>query len=153
VNLTSTEGDTPPVAITTPRLLLCDDSPIERMALAMLLRREGYAVDETGDGVSTIAFLQNRPVNLLLLDLEMDRGDGFSVLSYLQQHNRGLPVILLTGLPADEIQHRMHTLPTQELPPLFLKPIDIDRLLEVMDMQLSGELSADGAPTAESSDQ
>ena len=78
------------------------------MALGLLLRHEGYRVDETGDGHSTIAFIKNRPVDLLLLDLEMDGGDGFTVLKYLQEHHRSLPVVLLSGLPADAARWLEH---------------------------------------------
>ena len=43
-----------------PRLLLCDDSPIERLALAHYLRTQGYKVDEAGDGNAALFFL-NKP--------------------------------------------------------------------------------------------
>src|SRR5262245_45534389 len=108
------------------RLLLCDDSPVERMALAHYLRRAGYEVDEAGDGESAIAQLQNREVDAVLLDLQMPGMNGFDVLSYLQKHRRALPVILLSGMPLDQIQQEIHSLPTHELPPLFLKPVDLD---------------------------
>ena len=49
-------------------------------------------------------------------------------------------MILLSGMPVDAIQHQMHVLPTQELPPLMLKPIDLEQLLNVVDLQLSGQL-------------
>jgi len=31
-------------------------------------------------------------------------------------------------------------MPTPELPPLFLKPVDVDQLLQMIQLQLSGEL-------------
>ncbi len=40
-----------------PRLLLCDDSPVERLALAHYLRGAGYNVDEAGDGASALQHL------------------------------------------------------------------------------------------------
>jgi len=129
-----------------PLLLLCDDSPVERMALAHYLRRQGYAVDEAGDGQSAIEHLKNREVDLVLLDLQMPGVDGFDVLSYLQQHRRGLPVILLSGMPLDQIQQKIHGLPMRELPPLFLKPVDLEQLLQVLELQLSGQLPDLDAP-------
>jgi len=128
------------------RIMLCDDSPVERMALAHYLRRRGYEVDEAGDGESAIAHLKNREVNLVLLDLQMPEVDGFEVLNYLQSHRRALPVILLSGMPVDQIQQKMHGLLTRELPPLFLKPVDLDQLLEVLELQLNGELPAVDEP-------
>jgi CheY-like chemotaxis protein len=128
-----------------PRLLLCDDSPVERMALGHYLRRSGYEVDEAGDGETAISQLQNREVDAILLDLQMPGMNGFDVLSYLQKHRKGLPVILLSGMPLDQIQQEIHGLPSRELPPLFLKPIDLDQLMQVLDLQLRGELPAPDA--------
>src|SRR4051794_23801320 len=88
-----------------PRLLLCDDSPIERLALAHYLRANGYQVDEAGDGTSALYFLKNRTIDLLLLDLQVPEVNGFDVLNYVTEHRRSLPVILLSGMPPDEIQH------------------------------------------------
>ena len=124
----------------TPRLLLCDDSPIERLALAHYLRSQGYRVDEAGDGKAALYFLKHRPVDLLLLDLQMPDVDGFDVLNYIDEHRRALPVILLSGMPPDEIQDKIASLRTRELPPLLIKPVDPDQVVEMVEIQLSGEL-------------
>jgi CheY-like chemotaxis protein len=121
-------------------ILLADDSTIERQALGHYLRRHGYEVEECEDGRSVISHLQSNEVDLLLLDLQMPNVDGFEVLNYLQKHRRGLPVVLLSGMPVDLIQLKMHGLSHQELPPLFLKPVDLDQLLAVLDLQITGEL-------------
>lgn len=128
-------SDMPPAA---PRLLVADDSTVERLALAHFLRRSGYDVTEAADGYSALAHLKNSEIDLLVLDLNMPQGDGFEVISYLQAHRRSLPVILLSGMPLNEIQHKMHRLPQQELPPLLLKPIDTDQLIQMVELQLSG---------------
>ena len=39
----------------------------------------------------------------------------------------------------------MAAFPSRELPPLFLKPIDLDQLMQVLDLQLRGELPAPDA--------
>jgi DNA-binding response OmpR family regulator len=108
--------------------------------LSHYLRRQGYDVEECPDGRSTISYLKDNEIDLLLLDLQMPNVDGFEVLNYLQKHRRGLPVVLLSGMPVDLIQLKMHGLSHQELPPLFLKPVDLDQLIAVLDLQLSGAL-------------
>lgn len=133
-----------------PRLLLCDDSAVERQALANLLRRSGYTVEEVTDGEAALVHIKHRPVDAVLLDLNMPDVDGFAVLSYLQEHRRALPVILLSGMPPDKIQPKINSLPSPELPPLLIKPIDPDQLLTLIELQLSGELptSLSKAPPA-----
>ena len=130
--------NTPDVAL--PRILLCDDSDVERRALSRVLRDAGLAVDEAADGDAAIAHVKHRPVDLVLLDLHMPGTDGFEVLSYLQEHRRALPVILLSGMPLNKIQHKIHCLPSHELPPLLIKPINSEQLLGLVDLQLSGQL-------------
>src|SRR5581483_7858776 len=136
-------------AVHAARLLLCDDSPVERMALGHYLRSAGYNVDEAGDGQSALLHLKHRPVDLLLLDLHMPAVDGFDVLTYLQKHRPGLPVILLSGMPVNQIQHKMHGLPHPELPPLLIKPVDPEQVLEIVEMQLAGELPDTGEARGE----
>jgi two-component system capsular synthesis sensor histidine kinase RcsC len=122
------------------RLLVCDDSPIERLALARFLQQIGYEVSEASDGAAAIAHIKQKHVDLVLLDLQMVGHDGFEALAYIQEHHAALPVILLSGMPLDQIQHKMGRLPKQELPPLLLKPVDPDQLLQIVALQLSGEL-------------
>ena len=123
-----------------PQLLVADDSQVQRSALSSFLRKRGYAVAEAGDGQAAVRHLQNSPVDLLLLDLNMPQGDGFEVLSYLQEHRRSLPVILLSGMPVDDIQRKMNRLPERQLPPLLLKPVDPEQLITVVELQLSGQM-------------
>ena len=128
---------------TAARLLLCDDSTTERRALAHFLRDNGFEVDEASDGDAAIVHVKNNPCDLILLDLNMPGADGFDVLSYLQEHRRALPVILLSGMALSKIQHKIHGLPTHELPPLLIKPIDPQQLLGLVDLQLSGQIPPD----------
>jgi CheY-like chemotaxis protein len=122
------------------QVLLVDDSPVERAGLGKYLVNVGYQVEEAGDGASAINHLKTREVGAVLLDLNMPGTDGFEVLKYLQEHRRSLPVVLLSGMPLHLIQHRMHVLPTHELPPLLIKPIDPEQLLGLLELQLAGGL-------------
>jgi CheY-like chemotaxis protein len=97
-------------------------------------------VDEVADGAAALEHLKNHEVDIVLLDLEMPGVDGFEVLSHLQKNRRGLPVILLSGMPLDQIQHHIHDLPTHALPPLFLKPVDLESLLTLVEFELGGGL-------------
>ena len=120
---------------------------MERMGVGVLLRRAGYEVAEVGDGKSAVVELKKGDIDLLLLDLQMPDMDGFDVLGYVQNHRPGLPVILLSGMSLDQIQHKMHNLPTQELPPLLIKPVDPGQLLQVVSLQLNGG-AGEGRTTA-----
>jgi two-component system OmpR family response regulator len=129
-----------------PQLLVADDSPLQRRALCGFLRQNGYEVSEASDGDAVVRHLKECTVDLLLLDLNMPDGDGFDVLRYLQEHRRALPVILLSGMPLDQIQHEMHRLREKELPLLLLKPVDPLQLIQMVELQLSGQMPGQQTP-------
>lgn len=130
-----------PVSVhSTPRLLVADDSAVQRMALCTFLRRSGYDVSEADDGDGVIEHLKGCPVDLLLLDLQMPRSDGFEVLAYVREHRRALPVILLSGLPVEEIQRSMHRSHQHDLPSLLFKPVDPEQLLQIVELHLTGQI-------------
>ena len=122
------------------RLLLVDDSEIERSALGTILRRRDYEVDEAADGNAALLLLKKRAYDLLLLDLQLPGVDGFDILAFIQQSLPDLPVIVLSGLPFEEIGDGLHRIPGGELPPLIFKPVDTTQLMQVVDLKLSGEL-------------
>ena len=122
------------------RILLCDDSATERASLAQILRREGYDVDEAADGAAALTLLKGRKYDLMLLDLQMPGVDGFDVLAYVQRQKPDLPVVVLSGLPPEEIGDGLQRLPDHELPPSLLKPIDVRQLFQVIELKLAGEL-------------
>ncbi|HLI65605.1 MAG TPA: response regulator [Caulobacteraceae bacterium] len=81
------------------RLLFVDDDPILREFAAVHLASETVEVRTVGDGDEALAMLGEWPVDLMLLDLEMPRVDGFEVLERLAANpaHRDLPVIVVTG--------------------------------------------------------
>ena len=123
-----------------PSVLVVDDSRTIREGMRDLLADRGYAVETAADGAEALDALQVGQVDLLILDLQMPNTDGFAVLERLSQVGHRTPVVLLSGLPAAAIQDRLGELRAQKLPPLFLKPVDFDQLLGVVDLMLSGDL-------------
>lgn len=123
-----------------PRLLICEDAPIERAGLAYLLRLRGYDVCESADGDTAIQSLTEGKFDLLLLDLSLPGIDGFDVLRFVQKQKPETRVILLSGTSPEKIQERLTDLPGHVLPPLLLKPVDPEQVYDLVEMQLSGQL-------------
>jgi len=79
------------------RLAVLDDERRMVDILAMVLRREGYAVDVFTHPDAALDALRAEPFDLLLTDLKMPGTDGLSVLQRVKAMNPELPVILLTA--------------------------------------------------------
>ena len=76
-----------------------DDDPILREFAGVHLASDTAEVRTAVDGEEALAMLADWPADLVLLDLEMPRLDGFQVLERLSESEayRHLPVIVVTG--------------------------------------------------------
>jgi DNA-binding response OmpR family regulator len=79
-------------------LVVEDDVPL-RDALAYNLRAEGYQVLTTGDGVSALSIVRQKPVSLVLLDLMLPRLDGLEVCRQLRSkpETADIAILMLTA--------------------------------------------------------
>ena len=86
------------------KILIVDDDSSVRLALATLLRREGYEVCDESDGVAALAACASFRPDIILLDILMPGVDGFEVCRRIKAtpETRLTPVVLITGLSATE---------------------------------------------------
>jgi DNA-binding NtrC family response regulator len=80
----------------TPTILVVDDEPLIRFALAERLTEEGYRVIEAVTAASALARSVDG-VDLVLLDYKLPDGDGIEVLKRLKERDPDALVILLTA--------------------------------------------------------
>jgi two-component system phosphate regulon response regulator PhoB len=86
-------------------LVVEDDAPFRRLACAVL-GRAGYRTCQAADGEEALQVLAQRPVSLVLLDVDLPKVNGGGVLHGLAIHPlcRNVPVILMTALGDAEIE-------------------------------------------------
>src|SRR6195952_3596973 len=61
------------------RILIVDDEANHRRSLSISLRMEGYEVVEAADGEHALAAIAEQPVDIVICDLMMPRGDGLEL--------------------------------------------------------------------------
>jgi two-component system response regulator HydG len=83
-------------------LLLVDDDIAHRTMLKAHLASEGYGVIEADDGDVAVHLTRERDVDLVLLDLKMQRMDGLEALVEIHKHKSELPVIIITAFSSVE---------------------------------------------------
>lgn len=86
------------------KILIADDSPVLRRAVTKLLEREGYDVVTAEDGVEGITkFYRERP-DLVLLDVQMPKLNGYVVCRLIKEDPAAatVPVLILTVRDSDE---------------------------------------------------
>jgi len=85
------------------RILLVDDHPLTRSALAGLLRHQGFeVVGEAADGEEAVAAAGALHPDLVLLDLSMPGLDGLSALPLLREAAPDCEVVVLTASGTEE---------------------------------------------------
>ncbi len=136
------------MTVAEPKILIVDDDANLLESLSLRLRHEGYDVLTAMDGCRGLVRAQMESPDLLILDIHMPLGDGFSIQEGLQRMTGPWPpVIYLTGdksLRSD--------LTAKKLGPIAVihKPFDKDQFLDIVRRAL---VSSPGDKSAARSDQ
>jgi type II secretory ATPase GspE/PulE/Tfp pilus assembly ATPase PilB-like protein/ActR/RegA family two-component response regulator len=91
------------------RVLLVEDEESLRRVMKDLLEREGFIVFEAADGVVALDEVDRLAPDLVVLDLNLPRLDGYGVLSHLRARpaTQRLPVIVLTAKGDEDSEVRV----------------------------------------------
>ena len=79
------------------RVLLVDDEPLFRSALARILRPEGHVIAEADRPDAIEAALQDPQLDVVLLDLFLEHDSGLQWLGRIKQEHPELEVVIVTG--------------------------------------------------------
>ena len=112
-----------------PTIMVVDDSLTVRKITSRLLVRSGYQVETAKDGVDALEKLKEIVPDVMLLDIEMPRMDGFELTKLMRsdEKTRGVPIIMITSRAADK--HRDHAMGLG-VNAYLGKPFQEDELLE-----------------------
>lgn len=99
-----------------PRILIVDDSPMDRQLAARILQKYPGWTDlapenhlkifEASDGADALGAVERDQPDLILTDLNMPVMNGFQLVEEVRLRHRGVPVILMTAQGSDEIAIR-----------------------------------------------
>jgi DNA-binding response OmpR family regulator len=115
-------------------ILIADDDPHITAALSRRLEANHYQVLTAADGFEAmIMMLEERP-DLVLLDICMPIGIGFSVAERMREHHLDIPIIFLTALKTPGLRETARRVGAAG----FLeKPYDPQELLDLIEKTLS----------------
>jgi len=83
------------------KILIVDDEPLIRDALAFKLTKEGYEVETAEDGEKAIEKIENESFDIVISDVMMPFVSGFELLKILKERGTQAPVLLLTSLNSE----------------------------------------------------
>lgn len=113
------------------KILIVDDERDIVRALTIRLRSSGYSPVVAFDGAQGIFMAHKKRPKLILLDIRMPAGDGFSVAEKLKESRRTsrIPIIFLTGSPERDAEEKARDLGGRYF---IRKPYDSEELLDAI---------------------
>jgi len=118
------------------RVLIVDDEANAVSALAALLGEEGIETIEATSAEQALTKASGRPLDLVLLDVEMPKMSGVALLRQLRRSHPQLPAVIISGVGpgAESLKEPLETQSVAYLP----KPLQIDQLLATISQLLAG---------------
>jgi CheY-like chemotaxis protein len=152
-NSRQTHLDTPGSPSTGKRVLIVDDDAVVRLVTSRVLRNRGYEVMTAADCSEAIAAIAESRPDIILLDLNFPADiasgggiswDGLDLMFWLRRlkNTRGARFIIITN---SDSQQRLHSALDAGAVGFFHKPINHERLVELIDRELkpgSSEMSS-----------
>jgi len=120
------------------KILIVDDERDIVKGLMIRLQGAGYEVVTAFDGAQGVFMAHKEKPDLILLDIRMPAGDGFSVAQRLKRsiHTFTIPVIFLTGSPEKNAEEKAMALGARFY---VKKPYDPEGLLDAIKRALEKE--------------
>lgn len=87
--------------MTSELILLVDDEPSIVKLARMYLERDGFRVQEAGDGEEALAAINKQQPALIVLDVMLPKLDGFEICRKLRTSGDQTPIIMLTARDED----------------------------------------------------
>ena len=124
-----------------PTILVVDDSVTVRKVTSRFLERQGLNAIVAKDGIDAMEILQELTPDLMLLDIEMPRMDGFEVATQVRNNQRlqQIPIIMITSRTGDK--HRTRAFETG-VDDYMGKPFQENELLEKIQALLDIKIEA-----------
>ena len=123
---------TPPL----PHVLVAEDNTLVADAMRLLFEETGHRVTTAGTIVDAVRVASSDPVDLLLLDLGLEDGDGLEVLDQLRARGATPKVaVALTGRDEPEVIERCRAAGCRDV---LLKPVPVSDLLRKSREWLNG---------------
>ena len=112
------------------KILVIEDEPVSMQITTRKLQDNGYAVTAAADGEDAIALLKTNIFDLIFLDIQMPRMNGYTFIGELRKHANPevakIPVVVLTAHDKMEPIFKRHGVKGY-----ILKPLKIDELLNI----------------------
>ncbi|MFL2795987.1 MAG: chemotaxis protein CheW [Paracoccaceae bacterium] len=120
------------------KILVVDDSKMQRKRICEFLQIQGYNTEEAGDGFEALKAAEYTNFNAFFVDIQMPLMDGYELIENLRKSSsyKNTPIFVISGghVNKESILTRLEDLDVSKF---FEKPVDLAALLTEVDIKLS----------------
>src|SRR6185369_17361973 len=124
-----------------PFILVCDDNRAIRESLVVILNHAGYQAQAVESALDCVAVARRSRPDMIIMDIMMPGMDGATASGLMKDvpEIAGIPVVLLSAMPEDQVKVRAED---AGVAGYMLKPYRKNVLLECVERCLSSKLVA-----------
>jgi DNA-binding response OmpR family regulator len=116
------------VSAPPPAILVVDDQPEILDLAALVLKAEGFVVHTARNGLGALECLEQRPVDLVLLDINMPEMDGWETLRLIRADERLAATAVVMFSVKGEVTDKVQSL-QEGASGYITKPFVVDQLV------------------------
>ncbi len=118
-------------------VMVVEDTIDTRLVMSLSLQHEGYQVVTAANGEEAVEIALRALPDLILMDINMPRCDGFTATRLIRRHPelRHVPILAVTAYHMDGMEQAARE---AGLNGYLTKPIDFSRLHQILDSMLRG---------------
>lgn len=119
-------------------ILLCEDNTVNQRVMRAILEKQGHTVLIAGDGYSALKALEENPVDLVLMDVQMPEMDGITAAKLIRERPqwKTLPIVAITAHAMNGDRERCLQ---AGMTGYVSKPVTPKTLIDTVRDQLSGK--------------
>ncbi len=130
-------------------ILLAEDNAMNRQLIRVIVERFGATVVEATDGAQACALVREeeragRPIDLVLMDLQMPELDGFGATRRLRASGFSAPIVALTG---NALESERHQCLETGFDDFTSKPVRKEKLFDILSARLGSSAPVERNPS------
>ncbi len=111
-------------------ILIVDDNVSQCKTMSLILRRKGYAVATAHDGPEAIHWVQDRPFDMIFMDIKMPVMNGVETYRRIKEIRPEAVVVMMTAYAVEDLVQQALEEGTHGI---VYKPLDIERMLAIVE--------------------
>jgi len=112
------------------KILIIEDNELNMKLFSDILEYNDYKVEKAQDGEMGYKKIKENNYNLIILDIQLPKLDGFSVLKKIKQENINLPPVIITSACAMDTDKELAQ--NYGIDSYITKPIDINKFIQTV---------------------